>query len=123
MVTYILDHFDQKTKRQSFYSFTAKWEEREKDSKEIIEKRESRRVAGFNSIFAVASIPMAIKYYSEFKKQIEKDNKDLRVATIFSFAPNEEEIDGILADENLDADNLDQSSRDFLESAIKDYNK
>jgi type I restriction enzyme R subunit len=123
VVTYILDHFDQKTKRQSFYSFTAKWEEREKDSKEIIEKRESRRVAGFNSIFAVASIPMAIKYYSEFKKQIEKDNKDLRVATIFSFAPNEEEIDGILADENLDADNLDQSSRDFLESAIKDYNK
>jgi type I restriction enzyme R subunit len=66
---------------------------------------------------------LAIKYYSEFKKQIEKDNKDLRVATIFSFAPNEEEIDGILADENLDADNLDQSSRDFLESAIKDYNK
>lgn len=123
VVTYILDHFDQKTKRQSFYSFTAKWEEREKNSKEIIEKRESRRVAGFNSIFAVASIPMAIKYYSEFKKQIEKDNKDLRVATIFSFAPNEEEIDGILADENLDADNLDQSSRDFLESAIKDYNK
>ena len=123
VVTYILDHFDQKTKRQSFYSFTAKWEEREKDSKEIIEKRESRRVAGFNSIFAVASIPMAIKYYSEFKKQIEKDNKDLRVATIFSFAPNEEEIDGILADENLDADHLDQSSRDFLESAIKDYNK
>lgn len=107
MVTYILDHFDQKTKRQSFYSFTAKWEEREKDSKEIIEKRESRRVAGFNSIFAVASIPMAIKYYSEFKKQIEENNKDLRVATIFSFAPDEEEIDGILADENLDADNLD----------------
>ena len=66
---------------------------------------------------------MAIKYYSEFKKQIEENNKDLRVATIFSFAPNEEEIDGILADENLDADNLDQSSRDFLESAIKDYNK
>lgn len=123
VVTYILDHFDQKTKRQSFYSFTAKWEEREKDSKKIIEKRESRRVAGFNSIFAVASIPMAIKYYSEFKKQIEENNKDLRVATIFSFAPNVEEIDGILADENLDADNLDQSSRDFLESAIKDYNK
>jgi type I restriction enzyme R subunit len=122
VVNYILDHFDQKTKRQSFYSFTAKWEEKEKDSKEIIEKRESRRVAGFNSIFTVASIPMAIKYYSEFKKQIREKNKDLRVATIFSFAPNEE-IDGILADENLDTENLDQSSRDFLESAIKDYNR
>ena len=123
VVAYILEHFDQKTKRQSFYSFTAKWEEREKDNNKIIEKRESRRVAGFNSIFTVASIPMAIKYYQEFEKQIEENNKDLRVATIFSFAPNEEEIDGILADENLDADNLDQSSRDFLESAIKDYNK
>ena len=123
VVTYILDHFDQKTKRQSFYSFTAKWEEKEKDSNKVIGKREKRRVAGFNSIFAVASIPMAIKYYQEFKKQIEEKNKDLRVATIFSFAPNEEEIDGILADENLNADNLDQSSRDFLESAIKDYNK
>ena len=123
VVTYILDHFDQKTKRQSFYSFTAKWEEKEKDTKEVTEKRESRRMAGFNSIFAVASIPMAIKYYSEFKKQIREKNKDLRVATIFSFAPNEEEIGGILADEDLEANNLDQSSRDFLESAIKDYNK
>lgn len=123
VVAYILDHFDQKTKRQSYYSFTAKWEEEEKATKKKIEKRETRRVAGFNSIFAVASIPMAIKYYKEFKRQIEEKNKDLRVATIFSFAPNEEEIDGILADENLDADNLDQSSRDFLESAISDYNR
>ena len=94
-----------------------------KSTKKIIEKRESRRVAGFNSIFTVASIPMAIKYYSEFKRQIEEKNKNLRVATIFSFTPNEEEEDGILADENLDANNLDQSSRDFLESAISDYNK
>ncbi|NMB33123.1 MAG: type I restriction endonuclease subunit R [Clostridium sp.] len=123
VVTYILDHFDQKTKRQSYYSFMAKWEEQEKSTKKIIEKRESRRVAGFNSIFTVASIPMAIKYYSEFKRQIEEKNKNLRVATIFSFTPNEEEEDGILADENLDANNLDQSSRDFLESAISDYNK
>ena len=123
VVTYILDHFDQKTKRQSYYSFTAKWEEEEKTTKKRIEKRETRRVAGFNSIFAVSSIPMAMKYYSEFKRQIEEKNKDLRVATIFSFSPNEEEIDGILADENLDTNNLDQSSRDFLESAISDYNR
>jgi type I restriction enzyme R subunit len=123
VVAYILDHFDQKTKRQSFYFFTAKWEEEERGNKERIEKRETRRAAGFNSIFTVASIPMAIKYYKEFKKQVEKKNKNLRLATIFSFVPNEEEIDGILADENLDANNLDQSSRDFLESAITDYNK
>lgn len=123
VVAYILDHFDQKTKRQSYYSFTAKWEEEEKATKKRIEKCETRMVAGFNSIFAVASIPMAMKYYSEFKRQIEEKNKDLRVATIFSFSPNEEEIDGILADENLDTSNLDQSSRDFLESAISDYNR
>lgn len=123
IVSYILKHFNQKTKRQSFYTFTAKWEEEEEGSKKIIEKRETRNVAGFNSIFAAASIPMAIKYYKEFKKQIEEKNENLKIATIFSFAPNEEEIDGILADENLDTDNLDQSSRDFLETAIKDYNK
>lgn len=122
IVDYTLDHFDQKTKRNSFYSFTAKWEERERDNK-VVEKSEKRRVAGFNSIFAVHSIPMAIKYYNEFKKQINEKNKNLKIATIFSYAPNEEEIDGILSDESLDTDSLDVSSRDFLESAIKDYNK
>lgn len=121
IVDYILTHFDQKTKRQSSYTMTAKWEELQ-DTGELVERREKRRVSGFNSIFAVASIPLAIKYYDEFKKQLKEKRNDLKVATIFSFAPNEEEIDGILEDENLDAENLDQSSRDFLESAIADYN-
>lgn len=106
VVTYILEHFDQKTRRNSFYSLKGK------------------RLNGFNSIFAVSSIPMAKKYYLEFKKQIEEKHKDLTVATIYSFAPNEEDpYESILADESFDTENLDKSSRDFLESAIDDYNK
>ncbi|MGI6727481.1 MAG: type I restriction enzyme subunit R domain-containing protein [Anaerovoracaceae bacterium] len=123
IVDYILEHFDQKTKRSSFYTFTAKWEEADKHNrKTIIEKRETRRVAGFNSIFAVASIPMAMRYYAEFKKQIAEKKRNLTIATIFSFSANEEDPDGILPDEGFNMDNLDQNSRDFLEAAIKDYN-
>jgi len=124
IVSYVLEHFDQKTKRNSFYTFHAKWEEPDKiNPKKMLEKRESRRVAGFNSIFAADSIPMAIKYYNEFKKQLAEKNRNLIVATIFSFSPNAEEPEGLLPDEDFNIENLDQSYRDFLESAIKDYNK
>ncbi|AQS58790.1 type I restriction endonuclease subunit R [Desulforamulus ferrireducens] len=123
IVSYVLEHFDQKTKRNSYYTFTAKWEEKDKQNpKQIIEKRETRRVAGFNSIFAAASIPMAIRYYNEFKKQIAEKNRNLTIATIFSFSANEEEPDGLLPEEDFNMENLDQSSRDFLEAAIRDYN-
>lgn len=110
IVKYIIEHFDQKTKRNSFYEL------------------KNRRLAGFNSIFAVASIDMAKLYYSEFKKQISvlPSDKQLKIATIYSFGINEEdpEIEGILEDENPeDTSRLDQSSRDFLEAAIQDYNK
>lgn len=119
IVSYVLEHFDQKTKRNS----SAKWEEADKHNpKEMIEKRETRRVAGFNSIFAAASIPMAIRYYNEFKKQIAEKNRNLTIATIFSFSANEEEPDGLLPEEDFNMENLDQSSRDFLEAAIRDYN-
>jgi len=109
-VQYIREHFDQKTKRNSFY------------------KLKDRRLSGFNSIFAVTSIDVAKKYYAEFQKQMTglPSDKQLKVATIFSFVTNENEpeIDGIIDDENLeDTSNLDQSSRDFLDAAIKDYNK
>jgi type I restriction enzyme R subunit len=123
IVSYVLEHFDQKTKRNSYYTFSAKWEEADKHNpKKMIEKRETRRVAGFNSIFAAASIPMAIRYYNEFKKQIEEKNRNLTIATIFSFSANEEEPDGLLPEEDFNMENLDQSSRDFLEAAIQDYN-
>lgn len=105
IVNYILEHFDQKTMRNSYYSLKGK------------------RVNGFNSMFAVSSIPVCKKYYLEFKKQIAQKHRDLTIATIFSFAPNEEDsADGILEDESFDTEGLDQSSRDFLEMAIDDYN-
>jgi len=123
IVSYVLEHFDQKTKRSSFYTFSAKWEEADKQNpKTIVDKHETRRVAGFNSIFAAASIPMAKQYYMEFKKQITVKNRNLNIATIFSFSPNEEEPEGLLPDEDFNIQNLDQSSRDFLEAAIRDYN-
>ena len=75
-------------------------------------------------MFAVASIPMAKKYYLEFKKQLEEKHKDLTIATIYSFAANEEDTaDGILDDEGFETDLLDQSSREFLDFAIGEYNK
>lgn len=123
IVAYVLEHFDQKTKRSNFYTFSAKWEETDKQNpKTIIEKRETRRVAGFNSIFAATSIPMAIRYYAEFKKQLDEKNRNFTIATIFSFSANEDDPDGALPDEDFNMDNLDQSSRDFLDAAIKDYN-
>lgn len=104
IVKYILDHFDQKTKRSSYYSL------------------KGQRMAGFNSIFAVSSIPMAMKYYAEFKKQLAQQNRQFTVATIFSYAANEDDPDDVLGEEGFDTDALDQTSRDFLDSAIRDYN-
>lgn len=123
IVAYVLDHFDQKTKRAHYYTFTAKWEEAERQGpKKMVEKLELRRIAGFNSIFATASIPMAIRYYTEFKKQIAEKKRNLIIATIFSFSANEEEPDGLLPDEDFDMSSLDRRSRDFLDDAIRDYN-
>ncbi|MBZ0282547.1 MAG: type I restriction endonuclease subunit R [Anaerolineae bacterium] len=92
---YIIEHFDQKTKRNERYTVSG------------------RRLAGFNSIMAASSIPAAKLYYEAFKRQTH----DLKVATIFSYAANEED-----ADEDFDNTALDQNSRDFLESAITNYN-
>lgn len=79
------------------------------------------KLGNFNSILAVSSINMAVRYYQTFK---EKEH-DLKVAMIYSYDPNENIEDlGIIDEENTDdTANLDKSSRDFLESAIKDYNE
>jgi type I restriction enzyme R subunit len=68
---------------------------------------------------------MAKLYYEEFKKQMKADpTKAIKIAVIYSYGANEEEPDGILDEENPeDASALDQSSRDFLEAAISDYNQ
>lgn len=107
IVDYILKHFDQKTKRNSFY------------------KLKERRLAGFNSIFAVSSIDAAKLYYTEFQQQMADlpSDKRLKIATIYSFGINED-IEGVLSEEDTDnTDKLDASSREFLDKAIKDYNK
>ncbi|MHB9323421.1 type I restriction endonuclease subunit R, partial [Fusobacterium polymorphum] len=56
IVSYIIDHFEQKTMRNKHYEL------------------KDQRLSGFNSIFAVSSIPVAKKYYLEFKKQLEEKN-------------------------------------------------
>ncbi|WP_338967850.1 type I restriction endonuclease subunit R [Fusobacterium polymorphum] len=105
VVSYIIEHFEQKTMRNKHYEL------------------KDQRLSGFNSIFAVSSIPVAKKYYLEFKKQLEEKNKTLTIATIFSYSANEEENTDNLDDESFDTENLDLSSREFLEEAISDYNK
>ncbi len=104
---YIREHFDQKTKRNSFY------------------KIQDRRLAGFNSIFAVSSIDVAKKYYLEFQKQLvnEPSDRQLKVATIFSFGVNDEDLDGMIDENSEGTEGLGVSDRDFLEKAIADYNK
>lgn len=119
---YILNNFDRKT-----YVFNALTNIKDVASagrQEVEEIKRKQRLSGFNSIFAVASVPMAKLYYQEFKKQMAEDpSKSLKIATIFSYGANEEEADGVIDDENSeDTSALDQNSRDFLEDAIRDYN-
>ena len=126
---YILDHFNQKTYRgDKSYEFNLLTNVAEVASAQrgaVEEIKRKQRVSGFNSIFCVASVPMAKMYYQEFKKQMAADpTKRLRIATIYSYGANEAETDGILDEENPeDTSNLDQSSRDFLDAAIQDYNE
>ena len=129
---YILNNFDRKTYRGDktyIYNTLTNISEVASGKKGVVEEiKQKQRVSGFNSIFAVASVPMAKLYYQEFKKQMEADpTKKLRIATIFSYGANEDEnegMSGILGEENSeDTSALDQSSRDFLESAIQDYNE
>ena len=106
VVAYVREHFDQKTKRNSTYALAGK------------------RLAGFNSLFATASIEAAKRYYNAFtyrQDELPSDQR-LKVALIYSYAANEAEPDGVLGEEEFETQGLDQSSRAFLEDAIQDYN-
>jgi len=105
IVGYTLEHFDRKTKRSEHYPLAG------------------RRVRGFNAIFATASIEAAKRYYLEFKRQQEclGPDRQLKVGIIYSYAANEA-FDDYLDEEGFETDALDQSSRDFLDAAIADYN-
>ena len=132
VVSYIIEHYDQKTKRNTnggVYEFKALTNIAEnakaRDRGSVEEKKETKHLSGFNSMFCVQSIETAIKYYKEFQKQIaENPQCGLKVGMIYSFGANEAEDDnGFVDDENSDDTNgLDVVSRDHLESAIKDYN-
>ena len=104
---YILDNFDRKTKRSGqAYSV----------------KGTARR--GFNAILACDSIKSAESYYRVLREMIgQREGCDLKVATIFSFAPNApEDPCGFIDDEELECDGMPQADRDFLDGAIANYN-
>jgi len=98
---YILTHFSQKTHRQQTGG------------------------KGFNALFAVSSVDAAKAYYEAFKhlQQGADSNKRLNVATIFSFAANEEQdAIGAIPDESFEVTAMDSSAKAFLSTAIDDYN-
>ncbi|WP_144628801.1 type I restriction endonuclease subunit R [Arthrobacter woluwensis] len=126
VVAYILEHFDQKTRRSSHYTHTRVSNVAAVASgrNRVSEVKASTRVIGFNALFATASIDAAKRYYNAFAiaQQDLPEASRLKVGLIYSFAANEAEGDDYLDEEGFDTDALDTSSRDFLEDAIQDYN-
>ena len=79
---------------------------------------------GFNAMFAVSSVEAAKLYYEELNALQQEADKPLRIATIYSYAPNEEqEAKGSISDETIDTSALDSSAKEFLAKAIGDYNR
>ncbi|WP_339619561.1 type I restriction endonuclease subunit R [uncultured Salinibacterium sp.] len=106
IVSYTLEHFDQKTKRAEHYTLGDK------------------RVRGFNALFATASIEAARVYYNHFQllqEQLPSDRK-LKVGLIYSYGANDAVEDGALDEEGFDTGALSMDARSFLEDAIQDYN-
>ena len=78
---------------------------------------------GFNAMFAVSSVDAAKLYYECFRELQKSSEKPLRVATIFSFAANEEQdAIGDIQDESFDVTAMNSSAKEFLSAAIVDYN-
>lgn len=126
VASYILEHFDQKTKRSSGYvhSRISNVGDVAGGKNKIEALRVTSRVKGFNALFATASIEAAKRYYAQFV-ELQKDStpdRRIKIGLIFSFAPNEAVEDGALEEEGFETSGLDSSSRDFLDAAIKDYN-
>lgn len=96
---YILTHFGQKTHRLQVGS------------------------KGFNAMFAVSSVDAAKLYYECIKDLQKNNDKPLKIATIFSFSANEEQdAVGDIQDESFDVSAMNSSAKEFLSSAIADYN-
>ncbi len=107
IVSYIRENFNKKTKHST-------------DN-----RHGKKQSAGFNSLFATASIDAAKSYYQEFTKQQQNipPAQRLKIGLIYSFSSNEEESYGLLGEEEFETKGLDQSSHDFLDAAIEDYNR
>ncbi len=104
---YILKVFNTKTYRNEFYNL------------------KNRRLNGFNAMFAVQSVESAKLYYEEFQKQQEylPEEKRLKVATIFSFAANEEPSSlGEIEEEGFETTAMNSTAKEFLAKVIDDYN-
>ena len=104
---HILKVFNAKTHRNEYYDI------------------KNRRLNGFNAMFAAQSVEAAKLYYEEFQKQQLNlpEDKRLKVATIFSFAANEEQqVIGEIAEENFDTGAMDSTAKEFLDKVINDYN-
>ena len=107
VVEYILKVYNTKTHRNEYYNIKQK------------------RLNGFNAIFAVQSVEAAKLYYEEFQKQQENlpEEKRLKVATIYSFAANEERnAIGDIPDENFEPSAMESTAKEFLDKVISDYN-
>lgn len=129
VTSYILEHYAQQTKQASSYIFKQLNDVAdvvkhygEKDYEEV---RKKAKLSGFNSMLAVQSIEAAKLYYNEFQKQMAElpENKKLKIATIFSYGVNDEVGEEIEDEDSDSTEGMDESSRDFLERAIVDYNK
>ena len=78
---------------------------------------------GFNAMFAVSSVDAAKAYYQTFKQLQSAVKNPLKIATIFSFAANEEQdAIGDIVDESFEVEAMNSSAKEFLKSAIDDYN-
>ncbi len=143
VVHYILEHFEQKTIRKKSYDLKvldnvtevveqerkhARMTDEQKRKNPIDERKRKAVVNGFNSIFAVDTTERARLFYDEFAEQQKNlpDNKKLRIATIFTYAANEEGDGDLTEMEDENPENigrLDETGKKFMKCAIKEYNK
>jgi len=126
VVSYILDRYAQKTKAQEEYRHKVLLNVSEVAKHRSAEEKTNKSLLyGFNSIFAVDSIDSAIAYYSEFRRQLkERHNDSMKIATIFTYAANQEEDEnGYMPEENPDdMGKLSATAKEFLGKAINEYN-
>ena len=142
VVRYILEHFDQKTLRKKTYDLKIlenvsdvveqerkllKMTDEQKRKNPVDERKRKAKLNGFNSIFAVDSTERARLFYDEFARQQKDlpDGQKLRVATIFTYAANEQGDGDVTEMEDENPDNigrLDDTGKKFMKRAIKEYN-